>query len=170
MKHKIFCRERHDHCVDFLTHSEGDSNRNYPTIAISSLYYVCALLFSFQVIAFSYNDLMPEAQIFETPLVYGCLEGTRMCLIPPTRTMAHPYDDHELVGDYQWVNIAIANDAQFAGNISVLKAFNYIIVRNGSLFYCSNYINCNKGEINETLNVIAVVLEKGPGEDLCSSP
>ena len=105
--------------------------------------------------------------MFETPLVYGCEISARMCLLTPEKNdSADPLDDYATVnGTYRWIHIVIGNDQQFHKQESVLTGLTYRIVRNGSLFYCTSNDRCRGSEVNETMNVVAVIQGKRLGQD-----
>ena len=87
-----------------------------------------------------------------------------MCLIQPEENGSDQLDDYVTVEDlFQWVYVVVANDKQFPGEQSVLKAPPYTIVRNGSLLFCNSNPTCSGGDINATTNVIALVLEERLG-------
>ena len=111
---------------------------------------------------------MPKAEFIETPHVYGCESSAMMCLFPPPkRNISHTLDEVSKGDDlYHWVLIVIGNNQQFHKQESFLEGLTYTIVRNGSLFFCtSNNRTCSDSEINETMNVVAVIQGKQLGQD-----
>ncbi|CAI8046174.1 hypothetical protein GBAR_LOCUS25519 [Geodia barretti] len=115
------------------------------------------------VFALSYEDLMPKAEFVETPFVYGCESSASMCLFPPEWNTSHALYGVSVDDLYHWVLIVIGNNQQFHNQESCLEGLTYTIVRNGSLFYCISNRTCSYGEVNETMNVVAVIQGKRLG-------
>lgn len=86
----------------------------------------------------------------------------QICLVLPGQNNAQQIMNYETVHCDHWINIAVDNDPQFAGQVSVLNKFDYTVESNGSLFYCtSNETRCTDGQPR---NIVAVFAEERLGE------
>lgn len=115
----------------------------------------------FQVSGWSYDDLKPNvSEVLLSPVFYSCPVWTTICWLLPDDK--HPQSVHNpepiIINGYSWVNIAVDNDPQFAGQESVLDGFNYTVVSSGSLFYCSRN-NSERPCSSQPENIIEIFAE-----------